>query len=75
MEKKLSLGLTMANPFNQYVKQTTTTNGANFNQSSLREVPYRSFGISLNYKFGKLEFKKNKDDNNDQQVPQDQGGK
>jgi outer membrane receptor protein involved in Fe transport len=75
MEKKLSLGLTMANPFNQYVKQTTTTNGANFNQSSLREVPYRSFGISLNYKFGKLEFKKNKDDNNDPAVPQDQGSK
>jgi hypothetical protein len=24
-------------------------------------VPYRSFGISLNYKFGKLEFKKGKE--------------
>ena len=27
-----------------------------------RQLPYRSFGISFNYKFGKLEFKKSKDD-------------
>jgi ferric enterobactin receptor len=64
MNKKASIGLTAANPFAQYVNQTTTTYGTNFSQSSLRQVPYRSFGISLSYKFGKLEFKKNKDDNN-----------
>jgi ferric enterobactin receptor len=28
-------------------------------------VPYRSFGISLSYKFGKLEFKKGKEQGND----------
>ncbi|QKJ31946.1 TonB-dependent receptor [Mucilaginibacter mali] len=75
MNKKASLGLTAANPFSQYVNQTATAFGPNFNQSSLRQVPYRSFGISLSYKFGKLEFKKEKDDNNGgpQQVLPDQG--
>jgi ferric enterobactin receptor len=73
MNKKASIGVTAANPFNQYVSQTTTTSGSNFSQSNLRQVPYRSFGISLSYKFGKLEFKKNKEEGNDQGVPQDQG--
>lgn len=75
MNKKASVGLTAANPFSQYVNQTATSFGPNFNQSSLRQVPYRSFGISLSYKFGKLEFKKEKDDNNNgpQQVLPDQG--
>jgi outer membrane receptor protein involved in Fe transport len=73
MNKKASIGLTAANPFNQYVKQTSTTFGSNFDQTNIRQVPFRSFGISLSYKFGKLEFKKdkNKDDNN---VPDDSGG-
>ncbi len=66
MKKKLSIGLTAADPFSKYIDQTTTTAGPNFYQSSLREVPFRSFGITLNYRFGKLEFKKEKpkEDNN-----------
>jgi hypothetical protein len=28
-------------------------------------VPYQSFGITFGYKFGKLEFKKEKERNND----------
>jgi len=64
--KKASIGLTAANPFNQYVNVQSTTYGPNFNQSSLRQIPLRSFGISLMYKFGKLEFKKEKE-------PQDNG--
>lgn len=75
MNKKASIGLTAANPFAQYVNQRFTTYGSNFNQSSLRQVPFRSFGISLSYKFGKLEFKKdkNKDDNNTP-MPDEGGG-
>jgi len=61
MNKKASIGLTAANPFNQYVNVNSTTYGPNFNQNSLREIPLRSFGISLMYKFGKLEFKKDKE--------------
>jgi outer membrane receptor protein involved in Fe transport len=65
MKKQASIGLTAANPFNQYVNVTQTTFGSNFTQSSLRQIPLRSFGISLTYKFGKLEFKKDrpKEDN------------
>jgi outer membrane receptor protein involved in Fe transport len=66
MHKKASIGLTAANPFNQYVSVNSTTYGPNFNQNSLRDIPLRSFGISLMYKFGKLEFKKDRE-------PQDNG--
>jgi hypothetical protein len=66
-DRKASIGLTAVNPFNQYVNVQSTTYGPNFNQSSLRQIPLRSFGISLMYKFGKLEFKKEKE-------PQDNGG-
>ena len=64
--KKASIGLTAANPFNQYFSQKTTTTGANFDQYNIRQVPFRSFGISLSYKFGKLEFKKKDENENDQ---------
>lgn len=57
LRKKASLGLTATNPFNKYVDQKATLYGTNFNQSSLRQVPYQSFGITLSYKFGKLQFK------------------
>lgn len=74
MNKKAGIGLTAANPFGQYINQTSTSFGSNFNQSSLRRVPYRQFGISFSYKFGKLEFKKDKDDNKViQQALPDQG--
>lgn len=69
-KKKLSIGLTAANPFGKYVNQTRETFGSNFQQVSLRQVPFRSFGISVLYKFGKLEFKKSKEDEmNNQNAP------
>ncbi|QQL50460.1 TonB-dependent receptor [Mucilaginibacter ginkgonis] len=67
--KMASVGLTTATPFSEFVNQTSTTYGSNFYQSNLRRVPFRSFGISLSYKFGKLEFKKGKDENGQMSVP------
>jgi outer membrane receptor protein involved in Fe transport len=64
LNKKASFGFTATNPFSQYINQVTTTTAANYYSYNLRLVPYRSFGISLSYKFGKLEFKKNKEDDN-----------
>ncbi|WP_259070058.1 TonB-dependent receptor domain-containing protein [Mucilaginibacter sp. X4EP1] len=76
MKKKASIGLTAANPFNQYVNVSSNTYGPNFNQNSLRQIPLRSFGVSLTYKFGKMEFKKDKprDDNGQQQDDSGTGG-
>jgi ferric enterobactin receptor len=75
LNKKASIGLTAANPFNQYVNQLATTYGSNFYQTNLRQIPLRSFGISLSYKFGKLEFKKDKEkEDNNTPVPEDNGG-
>ncbi len=64
MNKKASFGFTATNPFSPYIQQVTTVTTANYTSYLLRQVPYRSFGISLSYKFGKLEFKKPKDDEN-----------
>jgi ferric enterobactin receptor len=74
--KKGSFGFTTTNPFNQYVIQTTSVNGTGFILNSTRKVPFRSFGLSFMYKFGKLEFKKDKNDNNERPNPgvQDEGG-
>jgi len=60
--KKMSLALTATNPFNNYVNQQLELYGANFTQTSLRRIPFRSIGINFTWKFGKLEFKKEKEE-------------
>jgi len=55
---KGSLGVVANNPFAEYVKQQTLISGPNFNSNTIRYVPSRSFGISFNWRFGKLAFKK-----------------
>ncbi|SIO46457.1 TonB-dependent receptor domain-containing protein [Chitinophaga niabensis] len=62
--KNASIGFTATNPFNQYIHQRTTINAANYSSVAERQIPYRSFGISLMYKFGKLQFKEKEADNN-----------
>jgi outer membrane receptor protein involved in Fe transport len=63
--KKASIGFTATNPFNKYVNQITTVNTNDYNSYSVRQLPLRSFGISFSYKFGKIDFKKDKDISND----------
>ena len=62
--KKGSLALTATNIFNKYVNQRTEVFGPQFSVNSLRQVPFRSIGINFTWKFGKLEFKKEKEENN-----------
>ena len=64
--KKGSLAFTTTNPFQEYVVQKTELFGPNFNVYSTRKIPFRSFGLNFTWKFGKLEFKKEKQehDNN-----------
>lgn len=59
--KKASLGITMTNPFNKYIKQVTTVETSDYNSYILRNLPRRSFGISFSYKFGSSEIKKAKE--------------
>ncbi|WP_221392963.1 TonB-dependent receptor domain-containing protein [Dyadobacter sp. NIV53] len=63
--KNASIGFTATNPFTKYISQVTTVTTGNYMATNTVLVPYRSFGISLTYKFGKLEFKKGKDQNTD----------
>ncbi len=70
MNKKASIGFTTTVPFNDYINQSSTIVQPGNSQSSLRRVPYRSFGISFSYRFGKLEFKKDEEKDNNQGMPQ-----
>ena len=59
--EQASIAITANNPFNYYVNQTANLSGQNFTLINSRDVPYQSFGINFTYKFGKLEFKNEKD--------------
>ena len=59
-KNKGSLGLVANNPFAEYTKQETFINGPNFISNTVRFEPTRSFGLSFNWRFGKLEFMKDK---------------
>ncbi len=63
--KKGSLALSATNPFSEYVNQKTVVFGPNFTVNALRQVPFRQVGINFTWKFGKLEFKKEKEENKD----------
>jgi hypothetical protein len=68
MHKNASIAFTTANPFNKYITQETELIGPNFTSYSFRKIPLRSFGLSFTYKFGKLEFKKPKEEENNNNV-------
>ncbi len=63
-DKKASFGFTTINPFSKYVRQVSTITTYNSMADNVRQMPLRSFGISFTYKFGKMEFKKNKEEDN-----------
>ncbi|MBK0378512.1 TonB-dependent receptor domain-containing protein [Mucilaginibacter segetis] len=73
--RKGSIGFTATNPFNEYVKQESTIYADNSTRTSYRQVPFRSFGLTFTYKFGGLDFKKDKDNSTDNQpsFPTDNG--
>jgi ferric enterobactin receptor len=62
--KKGSIALTANNIFSEYVNQRTELYGPGFVTSSLRSIPFRSVGINFTWKFGKMEFKKQKSEDN-----------
>ncbi|MBN8824701.1 MULTISPECIES: outer membrane beta-barrel protein [unclassified Spirosoma] len=62
VKDKLSVSGSIHNPFRKYRENLSTTSGPDFQQTSFRWDYFRSFTMSLNYKFGKLResIKKNK---------------
>jgi len=85
-DKKASIGVSASNPFAKYIHQTAYAYGSNFTQYTTRAIPLQSIGITLSYRFGKMDFKdRNKDrgdnggdnsdnnDNSDQPRPPAQG--
>jgi hypothetical protein len=54
---KASIGLIAVNPFNKYINQYSQQKTQDFYSNIYRFSPYRSFGITCTYKFGKLKFK------------------
>jgi len=67
--KKGSLALSVNNPFNKYVVQKTVLFGPNFSVNNTRKIPFRSLSINFTWKFGRLEFKKDKEENKDLNPP------
>ena len=64
LHAKASIGIVMVNAFNQYIHQETLSIAKGVVANSYRDIPYRSFGISFTYKFGKLKFTKPKETEN-----------
>ncbi len=62
IKDKLSFSASTNNPFNKFRNFTNQTAGGNFSQFSSSTSYFRSFGVSMNYRFGKLKeaIKKNK---------------
>jgi hypothetical protein len=62
LKDKLNVSASLSNPFNKYRQIRDELIGSDFVQKTRSEIYYRSVGISLNYRFGKLKeaVKKNK---------------
>jgi len=54
LDNQLSFSAYINNPFNQFRKAVTETNGTDFYQNNYVRDYYRSFGFNVTYKFGKL---------------------
>jgi ferric enterobactin receptor len=59
--KKASIAFTATNFLDKYVNQKTELTGQNFKTMNTRQLPYQSFGFNFTLKFGKMEFKKEKE--------------
>jgi outer membrane receptor protein involved in Fe transport len=56
MQKRGTLGLNVTQPFKDYKDFTTNINSGPLTQRSTFSVPFRSFGVSFTYNFGKMNF-------------------
>ncbi len=54
LDNRFSFSAYINNPFNQFRKAVTETQGTDFYQNNYVEDYFRSFGFTITYKFGKL---------------------
>ncbi len=76
MQKKMAIGLNAIDPFSKYKSFDSHLTSPGFNQSSSFQLPFRSFGVTFSYSFGKLNFssqQQQKGVNNDDLKQGDQG--
>lgn len=69
LKKKASIALNANNFFSNYVNQKTNLFGPSFTLVSQRRVPFRSISLNLAWKFGKLDFKKDKQEPEQNNAP------
>lgn len=62
-QSKGSIGFVAINPFANYLNQHAIVEGVGFHTDNLLEIPYRSFGVSLLYKFGGFKIKTKEEEN------------
>jgi outer membrane receptor protein involved in Fe transport len=78
LDKKLAIGFNTVQPFARDKHFDQNINSQGFSQTSSTAFPFRSFGITFSYSFGKLSFsnpnQQKKGVNNDDQKQGDQGG-
>lgn len=75
-KKKFSLGLNAIQPFSTYKSFDSNISSPDLKQTSSFKLPFRSFGLTFSYNFGKLSFsnpKEKKGVNNDDLKQDDQG--
>jgi len=76
-KKKYSLGVNVIQPFSEYKSFNSTVNSPGLYQTTKFQLPFRSFGLTFSYNFGKLSFsnpqQQKKGVNNDDMKQGDQG--
>ncbi|MDP9078296.1 MAG: TonB-dependent receptor [Bacteroidota bacterium] len=78
MKKKFAIGVNVIQPFSENKNFTTRLKSPGYSQYSNFQLPFRSYGLTFSYSFGKLNFsnpnEKKKGVNNDDLKQGDQGG-
>ncbi|MDB5132356.1 MAG: hypothetical protein JWR02_2105 [Mucilaginibacter sp.] len=77
MKKKMAIGINAIEPFSKYKEFNSSLSSPGFTQTSRFQYPFRSFGLTFSYNFGKLSFsnpqQQKKGVNNDDLKQGDQG--
>ena len=73
-KNKMSLGIRIIEPFEEFKNFDSEIEGDGFSQTSRFAIPFRSFGISFSYKFGKVDFKERRSKIRNTDQKQDEGG-